>query len=66
MQILYFGTICDIENYENFIGHCKKKPSMAPIIFETSLLSGFKELGSDIDIYSFPMIPYFNQRGILK
>ncbi|MEE0914254.1 MAG: glycosyltransferase [Ruminococcus sp.] len=66
MQILYFGTVCDIENYEKFIIHSKRKPSMAPIVFETSLLTGFKELDCNVDIYSFPMIPNFTQSRILS
>ena len=59
LKILYFGTVCDLSNYEKTISECVEKPTIAPIIFESSLLTGLKEIGADVDIYSFPMIPSF-------
>lgn len=59
MKILYFGTICDLESYDNLLNSCASKPSVAPIVFETSLLSGLKANNVEIDVFSFPMIPAF-------
>lgn len=59
MKILYFGTVCNIEEYEKMLSGCKSHPSVASIVYETSLLTGMKENGVDVDVYSFPMIPTF-------
>lgn len=59
MNILYFGTICDIERYDEILEKCKYKPSVSTIVFENSLLEGFKQNGVDVQIHSFPMIPTF-------
>lgn len=61
MKILYFGTVCEIDNYEKLLEKSKVIPSIAPIVFETSLLSGMREIDAYIDIYSYPMIPTFPQ-----
>ena len=47
MKILYFGTVCDLTKYENMLADCDVKPSIATIVFETSLLTGFSENISD-------------------
>lgn len=59
MKVLYFGTVCDIQSYNKRVEQCSYKPSVAPILFETALLNGFKENGMNIDILSFPMLPTF-------
>ncbi len=59
MKILYLGTVCDLQNYENMMCDCKEKASVATVVFESSLLSGLKQNGVEADIYSFPMIPAF-------
>lgn len=59
MKILYFGTVCDLAEYEKMLSNCSSKPSIAPIVFETSLLSGFKKNNAEVEVYSFPMIPTF-------
>ncbi len=59
MRILYFGTVCDLGKYESMMSSCKEKTSIATIVFESSLLSGLKKNGMDVDVYSFPMIPSF-------
>lgn len=59
MKILYFGTVCNIAEYEKMLSGCKNRPSVASIVYETSLLSGMKVNGAEIEIYSFPMIPTF-------
>lgn len=59
MKVLYFGTVCDIHSYNKRVEQCSYKPSVAPILFETALLNGFKENGMNIDILSFPMLPTF-------
>lgn len=65
MKILYFGTVCDLTKYENMLIGCNEKPSIATIVFETSLLSGFSENASEVDVYSFPMIPTFPHSKLL-
>ena len=59
MNILYFGTVCDLESYDQLLMDCSAKPSVAPILFETALLKGFHENGASVEIHSFPMIPTF-------
>lgn len=59
MKILYFGTVCDLASYSRFLNHCKEKPSVASIIFETSLLEGLFQNSAQVEIHSFPMIPTF-------
>ena len=63
MKILYFGTVCDIKNYERLLDKCRNKPTLATVVFETSLLKGFGN--EEIDIFSFPMIPTFPQSPYL-
>lgn len=57
MKILYLGTVCDLSTYENMLNGCKRKPTIATIVFESALLEGFKANGADIDVLSYPMIP---------
>lgn len=59
MKILFFGTVCDLKEYEAMVAHCKGKPTVATVVFETALLQGFGENGADVDVLSFPMIPTF-------
>ncbi len=59
MNILYFGTVCDLEKYNDLLKNCQAKPSVSTIVFETALLDGLKKNGADIEIHSFPMIPVF-------
>lgn len=59
MKIFYFGTVCNLKNYENFISNSKTKPTVAGIVFESNLLRGFKEFEVDMDIYTYPMFPTF-------
>ena len=59
MKILYFGTVCNAENYERMIADYKVKPSVASLVFENALMEGFNRINAEIDIFSFPMIPAF-------
>lgn len=59
MNILYFGTVCDLEKYNNMLKGCASKPSVSTIVFETALLDGLKKNKANVEIYSFPMIPVF-------
>lgn len=59
MNILYFGTVCDIKNYNEMLKSCRSKPSVSTIVFETALLDGFEKNGINAEIHSFPMIPTF-------
>lgn len=65
MKILYFGTICDLFEYEKIIKECHARPTIATIVFESALLSGFKCNNADVTVYSFPMIPTFPNSRIL-
>ena len=65
MKILYFGTVCNAENYENMIADYNVKPSVASLVFENALMEGFKQVNAEIDIFSFPMIPAFPKCGKL-
>lgn len=59
MKLLYFGTVCELNHYEQMLRLCASKPSMAPMVFETALLTGFRQNGVEADIYSYPVIPPF-------
>lgn len=59
MKLLYFGTICNKENYERMRENFLVKPSVAPFVFETALLKGFYENGVELEAVSFPVIPAF-------
>lgn len=59
MKILYFGTVCNLDGYQQFLSNCAEKPSVASIVFETALLQGFFQNDTQIEIHSFPMIPTF-------
>lgn len=59
MKYLYFGTICNKENYERMRDGFSVKPTMAPFVFETALLKGFHENGAQLQVVSFPAIPAF-------
>ena len=59
MKIFYFGTVCNLANYEKMMTNSKMKPTVAGVVFESALLSGLKELNVDMDIYTYPMFPTF-------
>lgn len=59
MKILYFGTVCELEHYYEFLKGSKYTPSVAPIIFETTLLEGFIQNNVEVEVHSYPMIPTF-------
>lgn len=65
MKILYLGTVCDHDRYENMLAGCKVKPSVAAIVFETALIRGFAENKANVDILSYPMIPTFPKSRLL-
>lgn len=66
MKILYFGTVCNLEAYDQRFNGLDSKPSVAPIVFETALLDGFYQNGVDIEIHSFPMIPTYPSYRVLR
>ena len=53
MKVYYIGNICSDDEYNKIISNSKRKPSVAGLVFENLLLSGFKELGMDVDIRTF-------------
>lgn len=65
MNILYFGTVCDLNSYNAKLKYCKEVPSIAPIVFESALLEGLYQKNAEMEIYSFPMIPTFPKSDFL-
>lgn len=65
MKILYFGTVCDLAEYEKILERCRKKPTIATIVFESALLEGFFQNEADIEIFSCPMIPNYRDSKML-
>lgn len=59
MNILYFGTVCDLNHYNKILEECTQKPTVATVVFENTLLEGFKQNGAEMEIHSFPMIPTY-------
>lgn len=59
MNILYFGTVCDLNHYNKILEECTGKPTVATVVFESALLEGFKQNGAEVEIHSFPMIPTY-------
>ena len=59
MKLLYFGTICNRENYMAMMNTFRVKPSIAPFVFESALLKGFRENGVELEVGSFPAIPAY-------
>ena len=59
MKIFYFGTVCNLTNYEKMMLNSKVKLTVAGVVFESSLLSGLRELDAEMDIYTYPMFPTF-------
>lgn len=57
MKYLYFGTICAPETYMPMLEKFRVKPSVAPFVFESALLKGFREQGAELEAISFPVIP---------
>ena len=65
MNILYFGTVCDLNHYNKILEDCSQKPTVATVVFENALLEGFKQNGADVEIHSFPMIPTYPKSKLL-
>ena len=65
MNILYFGTVCDLNHYNKILEECTEKPTVATVVFESALLEGFKQNGADVEIHSFPMIPTYPKTKLL-
>ena len=65
MKLLYFGTICNKENYDRMHADFRVKPSIAPFVFESALLKGFRENAVDLEVVAFPAIPAFPKSKLL-
>lgn len=65
MNILYFGTVCNMVSYEEMLKGCKNCPTVATVIFESALMDGFQKNGISVNIHSFPMVPTFPQSRYL-
>lgn len=59
MKILYFGTVCELEHYFEFLKDSKYTPSVATIVFESALLEGFFQNNVEVEVHSYPMVPTF-------
>lgn len=56
MKLLYFGTVCNREAFEQRQARSRQKASSAPLNFESALLEGFAHHGADLKVFSFPMV----------
>ncbi|MBQ3182929.1 MAG: glycosyltransferase [Clostridia bacterium] len=65
MRILYFGTVCNLTEYEKILSKCRIKPTVATVVFESALLDGFYKNGVEIDIFTYPMISPHSDSRIL-
>ncbi|MDD4157063.1 MAG: glycosyltransferase [Candidatus Cloacimonetes bacterium] len=59
MNILYFGSVCRFESFEEINSSSSSTPSISTIVFESALIEGLYQLTKKIRIYSFPMFPVF-------
>ncbi len=59
MKILYFGTVCELNHYFEFLEGCKRVPSVASVVFESALLEGFFQNDIEVEVHSYPMIPTY-------
>lgn len=59
MKLLYFGTVCNRENFEARQAKSRQKASVAPLNLESALLEGFASHEVQAEIYSFPMVASF-------
>lgn len=59
MRFLYFGTITNTKLYNAILPGFRVKPSVAPLVFESALLEGFRENDAQLEVASFPVIPAF-------
>lgn len=66
MKILYFGTVCNMDAYDEMLEGCSSKPSVAAIVFESALLDGLRKNGAELEIHSFPMVPTFPGSRLLR
>lgn len=65
MNIIYFGTVCDLNHYNEILEECTQNPTVATIVFESALLEGFRQNGAEMEIHSFPMIPTYPNSKLL-
>lgn len=60
MKVLYIGTICNREHYEQMLAKSTVKPTIAPLLFETALLNGLEAyLPGNVSILSCPVFKTF-------
>lgn len=59
MNLLYFGTVCNREAFEQRQSKSRQKASTAPLNFESALLEGFAAHGTQVEVFSFPMVASF-------
>ena len=65
-QILYIGPITSEAKHEKLASRFKVNPSIAPIVFQNSLLNGFSKNKVVLDILGLPIIPAFPQSDYLR
>lgn len=66
MKLLYFGTVCNREAFEQRQKKSRQKASAAPLNFESALLEGFAAHGADMTVYSFPMVASFPNSSLFS
>ena len=65
MKLLYFGTLCNREAFEERQAKSRQKASAAPLNFESALLEGFAHHGAELEVFSFPMVASFPNSPLL-
>ncbi|MDR0890365.1 MAG: glycosyltransferase [Oscillospiraceae bacterium] len=65
MKLLYIGTACREDAYKKLLSRCRVKPSVAPFVFETALLQGFRAQNAALSALAFPMLAAFPASPLL-
>ncbi|GFI55290.1 hypothetical protein IMSAG013_00332 [Clostridiales bacterium] len=64
MKLLYIGTVCDQIKYKEMLSNTKKSPSIASMVFEECFIDGLHMHNTNVQIYSFPMIPSISKSRV--
>ncbi len=59
MKVFLLGSVVSPDEVDRILNRSKIKPSVAPVYFQNSLISGLKDNGVDLTVYSLPPIKSF-------
>lgn len=59
MKVFLLGSVVSPEEVDRIFKKSKIRPSVAPVYFQHSLISGLKDNGLDVTVYSLPPIKSF-------